>query len=59
MSELIDILLKLILAHQHVAFVALLSAETFWTFVREFSPLSPFISQNSSSTLSVFSGVAE
>ena len=37
---------------------AVLSAETFWTFVREFSPLSPFISQNSSSTLSVLSGVA-
>jgi len=38
---------------------AVLSAETIWTFMREFSPLSPFISQNSSSTLSVLSGVAE
>ena len=47
-----------------VKFVAVLFAETFCPFMREFSPLSPIIAQNSSSNLLgirlvSFAGVAE
>ena len=34
-----------------IAYPAVLAAATFWTFVREFSPLSPVIAQNSGSDL--------